>query len=184
MTYEFIGKVLNLGERSGQSARGPWKMWECVVEHDTTGQYPRRVLVSVWDENVHNTIASVMQQGGIIHITCSIDAREATGPNGSRWFNDIRAFRAEPYNAMAQQGYGQQMGGYPQQPMQQGFAQPQGGYQQPMQQGFAQPQGGYQQPMQQQGFSQPMQQGGFTAPAAPAGDAQPAPNADGGDLPF
>ncbi|MBO7627155.1 MAG: DUF3127 domain-containing protein [Paludibacteraceae bacterium] len=180
MTYEFIGKVLNLNERSGQSARGPWKMWECVVEHDTTGQFPRRVLVSVWDENAYNTIAAVQQQGGLIHITCSIDAREYNG----RWFNDIRAFRAEPYNAMAaQQGYGQPMGGYPQQPMQQGFAQPQGGYQQPMQQqGFAQPQG-FQQP--QGGYQQPMQQGGFTAPAAPATpDAQSAPNADGGDLPF
>ena len=165
MTYEFIGKVLNLNERSGQSARGPWKMWECVVEHDTTGQFPRRVLVSVWDENAYNTIAAVQQQGGLIHITCSIDAREYNG----RWFNDIRAFRAEPYNGMAaQQGYGQPMGGYPQQPMQQGFAQPQGFQQQP--------QGGYQ---------QPMQQGGFTAPAAPATpDAQSAPNADGGDLPF
>lgn len=180
MTYEFIGKVLNLNERSGQSQRGPWKMWECVVEHDTTGQFPRRVLVSVWDENAYNTIAAVQQQGGLIHITCSIDAREYNG----RWFNDIRAFRAEPYNGMAaQQGYGQPMGGYPQQPMQQGFAQPQSGYQQPMQQqGFAQPQG-FQQP--QGGYQQPMQQGGFTAPAAPATpDAQSAPNADGGDLPF
>ena len=148
-------------------------MWECVVEHDTTGQFPRRVLVSVWDENAYNTIAAVQQQGGLVHITCSIDAREYNG----RWFNDIRAFRAEPYNAMAQQGYGQPMGGYPQQPMQQGYAQPQGGYQQPVQpQGFQQPQGGYQ---------QPMQQGGFTAPAAPATpDTQSAPNADGGDLPF
>jgi len=182
MTYEFIGKVLNLNERSGQSARGPWKMWECVIEHDTTGQFPRRVLVSVWDENAYNTIASIQQQQGVVRVTCSVDAREYNG----RWFNDIRAFRAEPFNGMAaQQGYGQQMGGYPQQPMQQGFAQPQGGYQQPMQQGFAQqPQQGFAQP--QGGYQQPMQQGGFTAPAAPAGapDAQAAPNADGSDLPF
>ncbi len=152
-------------------------MWECVIEHDTTGQFPRRVLVSVWDENAYNTIAAIQQQQGVVRVTCSVDAREYNG----RWFNDIRAFRAEPFNGMAaQQGYGQQMGGYPQQPMQQGYAQPQGGYQQPMQQGYAQPQGGYQ---------QPMQQGGFTAPAAPtqaapASPAQPAPNADGSDLPF
>ena len=179
MTYEFIGKVLSLNERSGESQRGPWKMWECVIEHDTTGQYPRRVLVSVWDETIYNTMAAVHAQQGVIHVTCNIDSREYNG----RWFNDIRAFRAEQYNAMAAQpGYGQTMGGYQQQPMQQGFAQPQG-YGQPMQQGFAQPQG-YAQP--QGGYQQPMQQGGFTAPAAPAQPAasQPAPSADGGDLPF
>ena len=83
-------------------------MWECVIEHDTTGQFPRRVLVSVWDENAYNTIASIQQQQGVVRVTCSVDAREYNG----RWFNDIRAFRAEPFNGMAaQQGYGQQMGG-------------------------------------------------------------------------
>ena len=96
MVYEFTGRVLHSFAREGQGKNGPWKMWECVVEHDTTGQFPRRVLVSVWDENVFNTIQVNSQ---CVRINCSIDAREYNG----RWFNDIRAFSAYNPNYQQQQ---------------------------------------------------------------------------------
>lgn len=91
-TYEFIGRVLSVSERSGQSQKGPWKMWEVVVEHSLSDQYTRKALISVWDEAVQNTVSVCRGGGALVRITASIDAREYNG----RWFNDIRGFRAEP----------------------------------------------------------------------------------------
>lgn len=107
--YEFTGKILTMSERSGQSQRGGWKMWECVMEHDLTGQYPRRVVFNVWDETVQNTIAFC--HGGDLQcrICVTVDARESNG----RWFNDIRAFRADPIHAQQYQQYQQPVYGPP-----------------------------------------------------------------------
>lgn len=104
MSYDFVGRIIDLKERSGQSARGAWKMWELVIEHDTTGQYPRRVLVSLWDENMKDTANYLMTNARIAKVACTVDAKESNG----RWFNDIRAFKVEEVVAQ-QPPYG---GGY------------------------------------------------------------------------
>jgi len=81
-----------------------------VIEHDANGPYTRRVMVSVWDENVFNTIQINSQ---CVRINCSIDAREYNG----RWFNDIRAFSAcnPNYQQQQQQPMRQAPGYVPQQ---------------------------------------------------------------------
>lgn len=104
MTYEFVGNVCSITERSGQSARGPWKMWEVLLEHDCTGQYPRRVVLNVWDENVANVVAICKGNNTQVRLAVSVDAREANG----KWFNDLRAYRAEAVYAQPNYGYQQQ----------------------------------------------------------------------------
>lgn len=132
-TYEFIGRVLSVSERSGQGQRGPWKMWEVVVEHSLSDQYTRKALISVWDEAVQNTVSVCRGGGALVKITASIDAREYNG----RWFNEIRGFRAEPVYRQQQppqqmytpqQIAGAQMAMSPQygQPIPSGTAQPWG----------------------------------------------------------
>lgn len=112
MVYEFVGNVCGITERSGQSARGPWKMWEVLLEHDCTGQYPRRVVLNVWDENVANVVAICKGNNTQVRLAVTIDARESNG----KWFNDLRAYRAEAVYAQPNYGYQQQY----QQPMQGG----------------------------------------------------------------
>lgn len=131
--FEFTGKVIDIREKSGNSERGPWKVWECVIEYDTTGQYPQRVVLTTRKEDIYNTMLYCQQYKVDVHATTSIDAREY---NGS-WFNSIVAYRAEvcqqqgyqppmmqpvqpmmqqqriPYQGM-QQPYAPQAGGYPQ----------------------------------------------------------------------
>lgn len=96
--FEFTGKVIDIREKSGNSDRGPWKVWECVVEYDTSGQYPQRVVLTTRKEDIYNTMLYCQQYKVDVHATTSIDAREH---NGS-WFNSIVAYRAE---ACQQQGY-------------------------------------------------------------------------------
>ena len=104
MVYEFVGNVCGITERSGQSARGPWKMWEVLLEHDCTGQYPRRVVLNVWDENVANVVAICKGNNTQVRLAVTIDARESNG----KWFNDLRAYRAEAVYAQPNYGYQQQ----------------------------------------------------------------------------
>lgn len=112
MTYEFIGNILSFTEKSGHSSRGEWRMWEVVLEHDYTGQFPRRVVLNVWDENVQNIVAICSGNKSQIRMLVSVDAKEFNG----KWFNDLRAYRAEPVYAQPNAGYQQQY----QQPMQGG----------------------------------------------------------------
>lgn len=117
MIYEFIGNIYALTEKSGQSQRGPWNMWEVVLEHDYTGQFPKRVVLNVWDENVKNIVAMCNGNKNQIRMQVSVDARESNG----KWFNDIRAFRAEP---VMQQNVGYQQQQQYHQPMTQQFTAP------------------------------------------------------------
>ena len=131
MIYEFIGKITQVSERSGQSAKGPWKMWECVMQHDLGGQFPSFVQFEVWDEQMGNSIAIWKGSNLTVKMSAYINAREYNG----KWFNTIRANRVEPmqqpqqiqqpvqpmmqqqtipYQQM-QQPYGANAGGYPQQ---------------------------------------------------------------------
>lgn len=160
MTYEFIGKVIATFERPYASKQtGEQKMqWEVVIEHENNNpNYPsRKVVVSVWDANVFNAISMCYGNGMPVKATCSIDAREYNG----RWFNDIKCFRAEPYQQ-------QQMGGYPQQPMQQ--------------QDYQQPQG-FQAPAVPQ--QPPFQQGSGNANQHAGGQVQGQGNPYDGQIPF
>jgi len=180
MAHEFIGKIIFISAcKMINTQKGERKTWECTMQYDLQSQYPHFVAFSIWDENVFNTVATFYGNGEMnVRISCDVDAKEYNG----RWFNNIRCFRAElvqPYPQVGQPMPQQQapMGGYPQQPMQQG----------------------YNQPMMQQPSMQQQPPMGFSAPVAPqptkpnAGVAPNAPqqgNSNGtiavgnGDLPF
>ena len=137
MAFTLTGSVIASYERPYTDKQGQQKKaWDVVILHDNS-QYQKKVVVAVFDESVWNAIAFHSGNGTPIIVHCDVDAREYNG----RWFNAIKCYRAEP--AQQQQA---PMGGYQQQPMQQGYN-PQAQMQ------------GYQQP--------PMQQPAFTAPVAP-----------------
>lgn len=107
MVYEFIGRITQVSERSGQSQKGPWKMWEVTMQHDLGGQYPSFVAFEVWDESLSNSIAIYKGSGATVKLSAYINAREYNG----RWFNYVRASTVEPIQ--------NNMGGYQHQPMRQ-----------------------------------------------------------------
>jgi hypothetical protein len=79
------GKVIiALDPKTGQSARGEWKVQEYVIE--THEAYPHKMVFSVFGEdriqrfNIH--------EGQEVMVSFDIDAHEYNG----RWFNSIRAF--------------------------------------------------------------------------------------------
>lgn len=129
MVYEFVGKIISATERSGQSAKGPWKMWECTMQHDLGGQYPSYVAFEVWDEETGKNLETWKVTGANVKLSAYVNAREYNG----RWFNSIRASRVEP---IVQQMPQQQMA----MPMQQ-QAIPYQGQQNPNAGGYAQQQG-------------------------------------------
>lgn len=90
------GKVIAaLPAREGQSARGPWKAQDFVIEtHDT---FPRKLVFSVFGEDRLQRFN--IQIGQEVNVSFDIDAHEYNG----RWFNSVRAFdvRLVDINAVA-----------------------------------------------------------------------------------
>lgn len=82
---ELQGKVIAaLPSREGQSARGPWKAQDFVIEtHDA---YPRKLVFSVFGEDRLQRFN--IQVGQEVNVSFDIDAHEYQG----RWFNSVRAF--------------------------------------------------------------------------------------------
>lgn len=86
---ELQGKIIAaLEARSGESARGPWKAQDFVIEtHDT---YPRKMVFSVFGADRLERFN--IQTGQEVSVSFDIDAHEYNG----RWFNSIRAYDVRP----------------------------------------------------------------------------------------
>lgn len=85
MQIEIEGTIIKVLEvREGTSARtgNPWKRQDYVIE--TPGQYPRKCLFTVADNNIE---LFNLQVGKKVKVTISIDAHDYQ----DRWFNDFRA---------------------------------------------------------------------------------------------
>ena len=92
---EIQGKIIAaLPARTGESARGPWKVQEFVLETVDT-QYPRKMVFDVFGEDRLNRFN--IQIGQTVNVAFDIDAREYNG----RWFNTIRAFDVRQVDAAA-----------------------------------------------------------------------------------
>ena len=78
------GKVVQvLPIQSGTSKSGnPWQKQEFVLEQG--GQYPRKVCISLFGDNV----AKTPQGGQVITASVDIDSREFNG----RWYTEIKAW--------------------------------------------------------------------------------------------
>ena len=91
---EITGKVVRLGTLTeGQSARGPWRKQELIIE--TEEQYPRTVCLICWT----NQIDEIQQfaPGQTIKAQIDISSREFNG----KWYTDVRVWRFEPVGATA-----------------------------------------------------------------------------------
>lgn len=89
------GKILvALPAREGESARGPWKAQDFVLEtHDA---YPKKMVFSVWGEERLQKFN--IQEGQEVMVSFDIDAREYQG----RWYNTIRAYDVRLVDVSAQ----------------------------------------------------------------------------------
>ncbi len=94
MALELEGTVIKLLDlQSGQSARGPWKKQDYILE--TEGQYPKQICFHAWGDNVDKF---ALQEGDKIKASIEINSREYNG----RWYTDIRAWRVDKMSAMQQ----------------------------------------------------------------------------------
>ena len=92
---EIIGKVVQLGaEIEGNSARGPWKKQELIIE--TIEQYPKKICLICWNERVND--ANSFFVGQTIKAQISIESREFNG----KWYTDVRAYRLDAEQPAAQ----------------------------------------------------------------------------------
>ncbi len=87
MALELEGTVIKLlALQSGESARGPWKKQEYILE--TEGQYPKQVCFHAWGDNVDKF---AIREGEKIKASIEINSREFNG----RWYTDVRAWRVD-----------------------------------------------------------------------------------------
>jgi hypothetical protein len=95
---ELTGKITQvLPEKSGNSARGPWRKQEYVIE--IPGEYPKQVCFMVWGDRIDQF---GIQQGQELTVHIDLESREYNG----RWYTDVKAWRVDP----AGQGGGQDDG--------------------------------------------------------------------------
>jgi hypothetical protein len=82
---DISGKVIEiLPEKSGESARGPWRRQEYILE--TEGQYPKKICFMVWSEKIDEF---AIKEGEILVASIDIESREYNG----RWYTDVKAWQ-------------------------------------------------------------------------------------------
>jgi hypothetical protein len=88
MSLELTGKIVQvLPEKSGTSARGPWRKQEYVIE--IPGEYPKQVCFMVWGDKIDQF---GVQQGQEVTVQIDLESREYNG----RWYTDVKAWRVDP----------------------------------------------------------------------------------------
>ena len=91
---EIVGKVVRLGTLTeGQSARGPWRKQELIIE--TEEQYPRTVCLICWTNQIEEI--QHFAPGQTIKAQIEISSREFNG----EWYTDVRVWRFDPVGATA-----------------------------------------------------------------------------------
>ncbi len=87
LTLELTGKIINvLPEKSGTSARGPWRKQEYVIE--IPGDYPKQVCFMVWGDKIDQFN---LTEGESLTVHFDLESREYNG----RWYTDVKAWRVE-----------------------------------------------------------------------------------------
>lgn len=95
---EITGKITQvLPEKSGTSARGPWRKQEYILE--TIGDYPKPVCFMVWGERIDKF---AIREGQELRVSFDLESREFNG----RWYTDVKAWRVEPASEGAPVGSG------------------------------------------------------------------------------
>ena len=82
---EINGKIIELlPEKSGESAKGPWRKQEYILE--TEGQYPKKVCFMAWSDKIDEF---AIREGESLVVTVDIESREYNG----RWYTDVKAWK-------------------------------------------------------------------------------------------
>jgi hypothetical protein len=82
---EINGKIIELlPEKTGQSANGPWRKQEYILETD--GQYPKKVCFMAWGEKIDQFD---IKQGENVVVSVDLESREYNG----RWYTDVKAWK-------------------------------------------------------------------------------------------
>jgi hypothetical protein len=82
---EISGRITELlPEKSGQSARGPWRKQEYVLE--TEGQYSKKICFMVWSDKIDEF---TIKEGENLVVSIDIESREYNG----RWYTDVKAWQ-------------------------------------------------------------------------------------------
>ncbi len=90
---ELSGRILQvLPEKNGESARGPWRKQEYILE--TQGQYPKTVCFMVWGDRIDEM---GIHEGQELTVAIDLESREFNG----RWYTDVKAWRVTPQGADA-----------------------------------------------------------------------------------
>jgi hypothetical protein len=105
---EINGKIIELlPEKSGQSAKGPWRKQEYILE--TEGQYPKKICFMVWSDKIDEF---AIKEGETLVVSIDIESREYN----SRWYTDVKAWQVArsgadmddiPFSASDAQSLGQ-----------------------------------------------------------------------------
>ena len=82
---EINGKIIELlEEKSGESAKGPWRKQEYILE--TEGQYPKKVCFMAWSDKIDEFN---IKEGDSLTVSIDIESREYNG----RWYTDVKAWK-------------------------------------------------------------------------------------------
>jgi len=82
---EITGKIIQiLPEQSGESARGPWRKQEYVLETD--GQYPKKICFMAWGDKIDEFS---IRETETITAAINLESREYNG----RWYTDVKAWK-------------------------------------------------------------------------------------------
>lgn len=82
---ELKGKIVQvLPVQSGESARGPWKKQEYIME--LPGQFSKKVCLYAWGDTVDNFD---LKEGEDVTASIDIESREYNG----RWYTNIKIWK-------------------------------------------------------------------------------------------
>ena len=89
---EFVGQLVQkLGERSGESQNGHWRIAQFLLREVT--MYPKNLVVDVRDDSYGKIEQFEEKVGRNVKIEFEINASVYTKDGQERWFNNVRAYR-------------------------------------------------------------------------------------------
>ena len=82
---EITGKIIDiLPEQKGESARGPWRKQEFILE--TEGEYPKKVCFMAWGDKIEEFNLKASEA---VEVSINLESREYNG----RWYTDVKAWK-------------------------------------------------------------------------------------------
>tara|TARA_R110002074_G_scaffold57182_1_gene140766 strand:- start:148 stop:498 length:351 start_codon:yes stop_codon:yes gene_type:complete len=79
------GKIVQIvEEQSGESAKGPWRKQEYILQTD--GEYPKKVCFMIWNDKIDEF---AIKENENLDVSIDLESREYNG----RWYTDVKAWK-------------------------------------------------------------------------------------------